>query len=309
MLLAVLGSEDAPPRAAVEYAQREGEKDPVRAMLYLARTYERKPGDFASLRAMTNIDRRNPRGKVGLNKALKRVDDAVEKSEGGIKTLLLRAEILTDLGDLDRAENDALRAFEAAPAMPGAVDLLIQIYRKQNKLAEARKSFEEAEQAGVLHTGARQLLARLYAEQGEFSDAIAMLERVLEESPGMVGAMRDLARLLAAGANDLERALSLARLASKRQRGDPRSASTLAFVYFQNHLHEEALREYQRAIKLDRNAGERMAPTLFYHLGLTLRKLDQNERASKAFESALAISSDFPEADDALRQLKSSSSG
>ena len=238
MLLAVLGSEDAPARAAVEYANREGEKDPVRAMLYLTRAYERWPGNFATLRAMTNIDRRNARKKVGLNRALKRVDDAVDKSEGGIKTLLLRAEILTDLDELDRAENDALRAFEAAPSMPGAVDLLIQIYRKQNKLAEARKSFEEAEEAGVLHTGARQLLARLYAEQGEFADAIAMLERVIKERPGMAGAKRDLARLLASDGNDLERALELAREANERQKGNPLSASTLAFVYSQNGLHK-----------------------------------------------------------------------
>lgn len=308
MLLGVVGAPDAPPRAAVEYAHREGKNDPVGAMRHLKTAYERAPS-FATLRAMTIIDRSAKKKELGLMHALTRVDAAVEKGEGGPSALLLRAEILMDLGELERAENDALRAFEAAPALSGAVGLLIQIYHQQNKLAEARKSFEEAEQAGVLHAGARRLLARLYAEQGERADAIRMLEEVVDESPRMVGAKRDLAELLAAEGGDLDRALQLARDANEIRSNDMRSASTLAYVYFRKGLHEASLREYRRAIKLDRVTGERMAPSLWYRLGLTLQELDRNERAAHAFESALAISSDFPEASDARRRLQDSPGG
>ena len=90
--------------------------------------------------------------------------------------MLLRAQLLADTGDLARAETDALRAFEAAPALPGAVDVLIRIYRGQDKLEAALRSFEEAEAAGVLHTGARRLLGRLYAEQGQFEQELATLD-------------------------------------------------------------------------------------------------------------------------------------
>jgi tetratricopeptide (TPR) repeat protein len=272
-------------------------------MLHLTTAYERAP-TFATLQAMTVIDRKSKRVKLGLMHAMRRINAAVEKGQGGPSALLLRAEILTDLGEFDRAENDALRAFEAAPSLPGAVDLLIEIYRKQDKLAEAHKSFEEAEQAGVLHAGARRLLARLYAEQGKPADAIRMLEKVVDETPRMTGAQRDLAQLLAAEGKDLERALELARSANEKRAKDSRSASTLAFVYYRKGLYEAALREYQRAIKLDRNTGEHMAPSLFYQLGLTLQKLDRNERAAEAFESALAFSSDFPDAPNARRLLK-----
>ena len=305
LLLTLLGTPDPPPHAAVEYAHREGEDDPIGAMLYLKAAHERAPRHFATLRAMTELDR-NAKigGKSGLIQALERVNDTVEKGQGGPPALLLRAEILTDLGEFDRAENDALRAFEAAPSRPGTVDLLIEIYRKQNKLAEARKSFEEAEQAGVLHAGARRLLARLYAEQDKSADAIRMLEKIIDENPAMVGAGRDLAQLLAAEKRDLQRALEFARDANVKQKNNPRSASTLAFVYFKQGLYEEALGEYQRAVKLDSTTGKRMAPSLLYHMGLTLRKLNRNESAAKAFKSALAISSDFPEANAARRYLK-----
>jgi tetratricopeptide (TPR) repeat protein len=303
MLLILLAGDDTPPHAAVEYAQREGSDDPLGAMLHLVAAQERAPENFALLQEMTLIDRRRGAKNTGLNQALKRVDSAVERGEGGIRTLLLRAEILADLGELERAENDALRAFEAAPSMPGAVDLLVQIYRKQDKIAEARKSFEEAEQAGVLHAGARRLLARLYAEQGDHADALRVLEEVLEESPDMVGATRDLARILASEGSDPERALESARSANDRQKHNPRSAATLAFVYFRSELYEDALREYQRSLRLDRTSGRRMTPSLLYNLGLTLQKLDQNEKAARAFESALAISDDFPEAVEARRQL------
>jgi tetratricopeptide (TPR) repeat protein len=43
---------------------------------------------------------------------------------------------------------------------------------------------------------------------------------------------------------------------------------------------------------------------LHYHLGLTLHAMDRNQEAVAAFEKALALDSDFPEAVDARRQLE-----
>src|SRR5262249_57477668 len=107
------------------------------------------------------------------------------------------AERLGAGGEVDRAEADALRAFEAAPQLPRAVDLLYAIYVTQNKVEEARRSFEEADSVGVLHDGARILLGRLYMAEGLNDKARETYEKVLAKDPNSALAKNDLAFLLA----------------------------------------------------------------------------------------------------------------
>src|SRR5262249_11350604 len=112
-------------------------------------------------------------------------------------TLLQRAEVFAQLGQLARAEADALRALEMAPELPGAVDRAFRVLRAERRLDEATRAFEEAEAADALHGGARALLARIYRERGDAEKARAIYERVLAESPGIASAQIDLESLRA----------------------------------------------------------------------------------------------------------------
>ena len=198
-----------------------------------------------------------------------------------------------------------LRAFEAAPTLPGAVELLFEIYRRQGRLAEARRSFEEAESAGVLHAGARLLLARLYLSQGELAKAQQAFEKVVAEQPELASARNDLAFVLAERGEQLDRAVELARGAPPALGNNPAAIDTLGYVHYRAGRLEAALAELQRAVALAESRPARRAPIYTYHLGLVLQALDRKGEAANAFQRALASGEDFPEAEDARRRLES----
>jgi tetratricopeptide (TPR) repeat protein len=300
VILKLLAEEDPPVEAAVEYARREGVATPVNAIRYLGVALKGDSTNAKVVEALVTIQLRlrNPKAAIDL------LNKAINSGRAKPATLLLRARVLTKAGDLDRAEADALRAFEADPSLPGGVELLYAIYRAQGRLDEARASFEEAEAAGVLHSGARLLLGRIYSRQGDVQQAREMLERVLRDDPTAVGAKNDLAYLLANNDTDLDRAMKLAEDAQRELLKSPNTADTLGFVYLHKGLHEAALHQFRYALQLNDQQPSDLAPTLHYHLGLTLHALERNDEAVAAFEKALALDSDFPEAGDARRKLE-----
>jgi tetratricopeptide (TPR) repeat protein len=296
----ILAGEKPPGAVAAEYARREGDAHPERAATYLAAALAREPGNLEILEELVQMDLRRGR----LEAALLRLNAAIDSGRARPHTLLLRARILTEVGALDRAEADMLRAFEADPSLPGGVDVLYAIYEAQGRLDQARASFEEAEAAGVLHSGARLLLGRIYFRQGETDRAREMLEKILHDDPNATSAKNDLAYLLAESDLDLDRALRLAREAQQSMSADPNVADTVGFVYFRKGLHEAALEQFLHALELNEERPSGIEPTLRYHLGLTLDALHRNAEAANAFEKALAIDSGFPEAADARRRLE-----
>jgi tetratricopeptide (TPR) repeat protein len=297
----LLAEPDPPAAAATTFAEYEGKRRPEQARLYLARAFERRPGKYEVLEALGELDLRAGRA----TEALARLNQVIASRSATVKALLLRARLLAELGALERAEADALRAFEAPPKLPGAVDLLFAIYQAQGRLGEARRSFEEAEAAGVLHAGARQLLARLYLRDNEPAKAREMLEKVLGANPDLPGAKNDLAFLLAADGVELDRALQLAKEAQSSLSDDPDTADTVGYVYFRKGLHAAALQQFRYAIELAKNSATHPVRSNFhYHLGLTLREMGRDRQAARAFQKALEINPQFPEAEHAREMLR-----
>jgi tetratricopeptide (TPR) repeat protein len=294
----ILAGENPPGMAAVEYARREGDAHPKEAAAHLSAALARAPANSEILEERVEMDLRTGH----LKAALLRLNAVIDSGRARPRTLLLRARVLTEAGELDRAEADALRAFEADPSLPGGVNMLYTIYEAQGRLDEARASFEEAEAAGVLHSGARLLLGRIYHRQGETDRAREMFEKVLSDDPNVTGAKSGLAYLLAE--SDLDRALRLAEDAQQSMSADPDAAHAVGYVYFRKGLYEAALQQFLRALELNEERSSGLEPTLRYHLGLTLDALNRNEEAVDAFEKALAIDSDFPDAADARRRLE-----
>jgi len=296
----ILTQEKPPSVAVIEYARREGSAHPKEATVHLNRALAREPTNPEVIEALVGLDLRAGRAPL----ALVRINNAIETGRAKPETLLLRAQVLTKTGDLDRAEADALRAFEADPSLVGGVDLLYAIYRAQGRLDEARASFEEAEAARVLHSGARLLLSRIYLRQGEMNRAQQMLEKILRDDSNSSAAKTDLAYLLAANGRDLDRALRLAEEAQQSMSRDPDAANTVGYVYLRKGLNEAALQQFQYALELNGERTSALAPTLHYHLGLSLDALDRNEEAADAFEKALVLDANFPGAEDARRRIE-----
>ena len=301
---ALLGESTVSPQAAVEFSKWEGQRYPAEAQRQLSRALRFAPGSYELLATMTRLDVETGQA----DRALRRLDKVVESQLAVPRVLLLRAEILSLAGELRRAETDALTAFEVDPQLPGAVDLLFEIYERQGKLAEALRAFEEAESVGVLHPGARVLLGRLYLSQGRGDEARAAYEKVIEVNPENAAAKNDLAYLLAVEGRDLARAQTLAEEAQRALPDQPEAIDTVGYVYFRRGHHEAALSQLQRAIALAEAQRGGAPATFHYHVGLTLSALDRDAEAAAAFERALALDSGFAGAVDARRQLEAARS-
>jgi tetratricopeptide (TPR) repeat protein len=287
------------PSASVLYARFEGERSPAEVRRALELAHERAPGHAGVLRELTRLDLEAGAAQAALD----RLNQVVESGAATPRVLLLRAEVLVTGAEYVYAEADVLRAFEADPGLSGAIELLHDLYRVQGKLEEARRSFEQADQAGVLHPGARLLLARLYLDEGDSTRAREAIEKVVVERPDLWAAKADLAHVLALRGEELERAESLAQEAFDASQSAPRALDTLGWVKLKSGQAHRALRDFRRAALLAKEQGESASPTVAYHQGLALRALGREREAAEAFQAALAHG-DFPEAEDARQQLE-----
>jgi tetratricopeptide (TPR) repeat protein len=238
--------------------------------------------------------------------ALAHLNAAVEAKQATPPVLLERARVYAALGDVPRAQQDALRAFEAQPGLAGASALVAALYRAQGQEKEAIASFEEALAAGALRPSGRFLLAQMHLLAGNAARCRELLEALVAERSDVPLAKNDLAYLLAAKNEQLDRALRLAEEASQGLGDQPAVADTLGFVYLQKSLHEPALQQFQRAVVLAQNRDEDQS-VYHYHLGLALRALGRNDEAARAFERALALDGNFQDARQALEGLRAGS--
>jgi tetratricopeptide (TPR) repeat protein len=299
----LLAIEDPPIGALVEFAQREGRREPKRAREYLEKALERQPTNSQALRFLAQVD-------LGAGRpadALARIDKAAATGPLAPSLLLLRAQVFASMKEWAKAEEEARRAFAAAPNLQGALELLANIYVAQDRLGEAIASFEEAEKAGALPVSGQQLLARLYLSAGRNAEARPLYEKVVASRSDLPGAKNDLAWLLALEGTEIERALTLAQEAQQAEPESAEVADTLGYVYLKKGLHDPALQQFKYALELSQRDADDTAierPEYHYHMGLALQALDRGDEAKSSFERALALDTEFPGAEDARRQLE-----
>jgi len=296
----LLAAPDAPAEAALEFARLERTRDPKRAHEVLVEAWSRTPRDPALLAALARLEAASGQAPA----AIARVDGVLASGQANARTLLLRAELLAGIGSYADAEADVLRVFEIAPKLAGAPDLLFEIYRAQARLADARRSFEQAEAAGTLQPGARQLLARLALADGESERARDLLEQVLREQPSSIEARRDLAVVLATRGEDLERALALAREAEAQSEGRADAIDAVGFVHLRAGRADDALASFQRASRTAARHPDGRSALYHYHEGLALRALGREGAALSAFRRSLRVGGAFAEADAVRRELE-----
>ena len=298
-----LAAEKPPVSVLIEFAQREGSREPDRARGYLTQVLAEQPNHAGALRLLARLDIAAGRS----HEALARIDKASETGPLTPPLILLRAQILAADKDWPRAEEVARRAFAAAPSLPGALELLADIYVAQNRVDEAIASFQEAEKVGALPLSGQQLLARLHNTAGHPAEARALYEKVLAARSDLPGAKNDLAWILATQGTDLERALSLAQEAQQAEPERAEIADTLGYVYLKKGLADPALQQFKYAVELAGRATNDVQverPEYHYHMGLALKALGRNDEAAVAFERALQLDAKFANADDTRRELE-----
>ena len=298
-----LAGENPPVSVLIEFAQREGLREPERSRGFLDRVLAEQPNHSEALRLLAQLDVAAGRP----HEALARIDKAGETGPLTPPLMLLRAQILAGQKDWTRAEEEARRAFAASPNLPGTLELIASIYVAQNRVDEAIASFQEAEQVGALPISGQLLLARLYNAAGHRAEAKTLYERVLATRSDLPGAKNDLAWILAEEGTDLVRALALAQEAQRAEPENAEIADTLGFVYLKQGLPDPALQHFQYAVELAGRAADDVQverPEYHYHLGLALKGLGRNDEAAVALERALRLDAKFANADDARRELE-----
>jgi tetratricopeptide (TPR) repeat protein len=302
-LLETLVAKKRPSLDAIfEFERQEGKAQPERSRALLEQAARDNPGHPGVLVRLARLELLAGRS----DRALAQLDSAVEAKQATPPVLLERARVYAARGDLTKAQQDALRAFEAQPSLAGAGALVAALYRAQGQEKEAIASFEEALAAGALRPTGRFLLAQLHLGAGDPKRSRELLEALVTERSDLAVAKNDLAYLLAEQGEDLDRALRLAEEASRGLAESPAAADTLGFVYLQKNLHEPALQQFQRAVLLAQQRDEDQS-IFHYHLGLALRALGRTDDAAQAFEKALALDGDFQDARQALDGLRAGS--
>lgn len=211
-------------------------------------------------------------------------------------TTLARAE--DKLGDKDSSRKTYIKILAENPQLSTPYAGLGELYDSMKKPAMAAESYVKA----LKRTPATKLrlkLADLYAASSETDKAADAYRQAIEESPDNVTPYWKLALLLSEKKKDMEGALRYALKGSSVNPEDHDMKDTLGLVYLRMGSYDKALEAYTGIIK---NGATN--PSAYYRLGLVYKKLDKPQEAIGAFEKALNINDEFPEAAEAKKQLR-----
>jgi tetratricopeptide (TPR) repeat protein len=292
LLEAMMSDTRSQPIAAMELAELDFAERPDEARSAITRALEAQPSHPGLLLWAARLDLASgdPR------RAIERVETAIAAKRATPALLLERARALASMGNVERAQRDALRAFELDPNLDGGVEVLMALWSKEGDPQQVIASFEEADAVGALQPPARYLLARLHKRNGSRERAKALLEELA--TTDLAFAKSDLAYLLAEDGADLERAQELAEEATRELRGRPRSLHALGYVLLRRGLHAPALEQF----RLAQSGLSRSDPLVHYHTGMALQELGRLGEAEEAF--ALALEGGMGEAEQALEEVR-----
>ena len=282
--------------------------------------------EFQKLHRIAEFDSKDWENLVSALLLLNRTDEALTLSEQALKEFpwyrelqVLRGEALEKAGRLGEARSAYAKAIELRPEDPenywrrGAVArkagdeagaerdfreslsrdptfeegrlALARLLSETNRPAEAIELLGEAESASAKAT-----LAEGYLAAERYDEARALLEEALRLEPentralALLGPVYGRAGELASAATTLEKAIALGETSPEIRRN-------LALVYVQQGKVPKAIAELQKASE--------DAPTdasIWFALGNAYLHGKNGSRAAPAFERALALRADWPEA-------------
>lgn len=210
-----------------------------------------------------------------------------------------KARILLQMGDVDQAESLVIQAIQNNPEQLPAHVLLTRIYLRKKKLQEIITHFEATLADNPKFLPAYMVLGMVHDASGEFDKANDYYRQALDVQPDFAPAANNLAWNLAVEGGDLDEAFQLARMAMGRMPDEPNVLDTMGWIHHLLGHHWKAVAELERAVALDPKA-----PALHYRLGKAYMAAGEPQDARRAMEDALALDTDFPEAEEARRMLE-----
>lgn len=243
------------------------------------------PGEYFFYKAVIAHD-----GEGNSEKALQFLDLVPESDAHYSQALQFRIQLLYSLG----RENEALSLMEQGKRLfPGQsrFPLLQAGYLIEKKrLDEARGVLEDALKARPDDEDLLYQYGAVVDRAGDRATAIDMMRRIVEKNPDHADALNYIGYSLVEDGRDLERALSLIKKADKLKPENGYIVDSLAWANFRLGRLEEAWRQIQRAVTLNKDD-----PTMWEHYGDIAKELGKTDRAKKGYQNALKFKHESPE--------------
>lgn len=173
------------------------------------------------------------------------------------------------------------------------------LYQLKGDVNSALASYQKARDLVPNDPKIIAMIAFLQNASGKEFEAIATLQKQLAMDPQNTIAINNLAFILADTATDLDRALTLAQTAQRKDPNNPGIADTVGWVYVKKGLNDSAIQILDDLVK--KYPDE---PAFRYHLGVAL--LQKGEAAEAKAEFVISLSKNPPkDIADKIKQILS----
>ena len=175
---------------------------------------------------------------------------------------------------------DLVRALEANPDDPIALDAMVRAAANLNRVADAQAVLARLA-SDPARTSAKLTLSRVLASQGNVDEAIRIPFTVLQANPSSVPALEQLASVL----SDVGDTSRLEPVVARLVKEAPQSAWAhyyAASLFFLQNRHEMALRAARNAVSIDPNHAK-----AYNLMGACLASMGQTDAARTAFETSI----------------------
>ena len=175
---------------------------------------------------------------------------------------------------------DLVRALEANPDDPIALDAMVRAAANLNRLTEAQTVLARLA-SDPARTSAKLTLSRVLASQGNVDEAIRIPFTVLQANPSNVPALEQLASVL----SDVGDTSRLEPVVARLVKEAPQSAWAhyyAASLFFLQNRHDMALRAARNAVSIDPNHAK-----AYNLMGACLASMGQTDAARTAFETSI----------------------
>lgn len=219
-----------------------------------------------------------------LERALERLNEVSVSAGNTALVLHLKAMLQLKTGDLNAAEQSAIRLRNESPTLKDNWLFLSEIYNYAKKYPQAEAAAREALKLWPDDDQLLYSLGAALASQKKNCESIAAMEKILVQDADNAMALNFIGYLLAEEKTDLERALEMVSRAMTLEPGSYHIADSLAWVHYQMKNYDQAW----EAIRLSIELGAKDA-VIWEHYGDIAAALDKKREAASAYKKALAL--------------------
>ena len=192
--------------------------------------------------------------------------------------------------ELDRSNADAIEKLGRIQIQKGAPDQALALYLQAAKDNPKEIRFDI-------------LAGEIYEAQQNWDQAKAMYQQALNVSPENPLASNNLAYVMLQQGGNVDVAMNLAQTARRAMPDNANAADTLGWAFYHKGSYNDAIRQFQEALRLNQKSGAPDDAVLHLHLGLAYEKANQTALARQQLERAVKLSPDNADAKKALSEL------